>query len=164
MSEKPAEAFHRLVDALDYPMFIATAAASGQRAGCLVGFATQASIDPPRMLILISKANRTSEVADGADSLALHFLDRADRELALLFGEETGDEVDKFARCDWHEGPGAVPILDGVAGWVAGPVLGRHDLGDHVGHLIGLGDAACARPGSQLGFLDMRDASPGHPA
>lgn len=164
MNEDPAEAFHRLLDALDYPMFIATVACPGRQAGCLVGFATQASIDPPRMLVLISKANRTSEVADQSGTLALHFLDQTDRELASLFGEETGDEVDKFARCKWREGADSVPILDGVAGWVAGPVLERHDLGDHVGHLIEVSDAACTRQGDQLGFQDMRDASPGHPA
>ncbi|MGH8996566.1 MAG: flavin reductase family protein [Acidimicrobiales bacterium] len=164
MIDDPAGAFHRLVGALDYPMFIATAAARGRRAGCLVGFATQASIEPPRMLVLISKGNRTSKVADDADALALHFLDRADRNLASLFGEETGDEVDKFAHCDWHEGPGSVPILERVAGWVAGPVLARHDLGDHVAHPIEVGEAACARPGHQLGFQHLRGTSPGHPA
>jgi hypothetical protein len=29
----------------------------------------------------------------------------ADGELAELFGGETGDEVDKFDRCEWRPGP-----------------------------------------------------------
>src|ERR1700722_1729493 len=98
------DAFHSLVSDLNYPMYIVTAAADGERAGCLVGFATQASIDPPRMLVLLSKANRTFQVALASDTLAVHFLSRANQGLAAVFGEETGDDVDKFAGCQWREG------------------------------------------------------------
>ena len=51
--------FQRLVAQLDYPMFIATVPAGGDRAGCLIGFATQCSIHPPRFLAGISDKNRT---------------------------------------------------------------------------------------------------------
>lgn len=44
------QTFQRLVAQLDYPPFIATVAAEGERAGCLIGFATQCSIHPPRFL------------------------------------------------------------------------------------------------------------------
>ena len=42
------EHFQALVAGLDYPMYVVTVAADGDRAGCLVVFATKASIDPPR--------------------------------------------------------------------------------------------------------------------
>ena len=60
------QTFQRLVAQLDYPMFIATVAAGGERAGCLIGFATQCSIHPPRFLAGISDKNRTYRVAQGA--------------------------------------------------------------------------------------------------
>jgi len=44
----PWDGFHDLAADLDYPMLIVTAAADGERAGCLVGFAAQCSIDPLR--------------------------------------------------------------------------------------------------------------------
>ncbi len=44
------DAFQTLVADIDYPMFIVTTAADGERAGCLIGFLTQASIKPPRLL------------------------------------------------------------------------------------------------------------------
>ena len=47
----PPESFGALTSALDYPMFIVTVAPDGGRAGCLVGFATQCSIDPVRFLV-----------------------------------------------------------------------------------------------------------------
>ena len=89
----PEEAFHALVAGVEYPMFIVTTAAGDERAGCLVGFATQGSIDPPRLVVMLSKANRTYEVAQRAQELVVHFLHERNRGLAALFGEETGDEL-----------------------------------------------------------------------
>jgi hypothetical protein len=44
---------------LDHPMVVVTTRAGNERAGCLVGFATQVSIGPPRFLVGLSKRNRT---------------------------------------------------------------------------------------------------------
>lgn len=160
----PEGPLHELVSAIEYPMVIVTAATESERSGCLVGFSTQASISPPRFLALISKANHTSAVAARSPSLVVHFLRRDNHDLASLFGEETGDETDKFSRCEWRPGPDAIPVLAGVAGWVAGPVQGRFDFGDHVGHLIEVTEARAERTGPQLGAHDVRDLEPGHPA
>jgi flavin reductase (DIM6/NTAB) family NADH-FMN oxidoreductase RutF len=158
------DAFRELVSSIEHPMLIVTAATDSERAGCLIGFSTQASMHPPRFLVLISKKNHTMGVAARAPTLVVHFLREDNDDLAALFGEETGDEVDKFARCRWHPGPGGVPVLSGVAGWIAGPVLGRFDMGDHVGHLIDLGEAHVGALGPQLGSQEVRDLDPGHPA
>jgi len=53
------EAFEALVGDLEYPMFVVTARADGEPLGCLVGFATQTSIDPPRFAVCLSHRNRT---------------------------------------------------------------------------------------------------------
>jgi flavin reductase (DIM6/NTAB) family NADH-FMN oxidoreductase RutF len=158
------DAFHSLVSDLNYPMFIVTAAADGERAGCLVGFATQASIDPPRLLVLLSKSNRTFQVALSSHALAVHFLSRANQGLAALFGEETGDDVDKFAGCQWREGPDGLPLLSGTRGWVVGTIIDRFDAGDHVPHLLTVMSAELDRPGEQLDFQTVRGLHPGHPA
>ena len=98
--------FTSLVGELDYPMFIVTTVAGdGERSGCLIGFATQISIDPPRFLVGLSEKNHTYRVAQRAEHVAVHFVPADGEEIAELFGSETGDEVDKFARCAWHEGP-----------------------------------------------------------
>jgi flavin reductase (DIM6/NTAB) family NADH-FMN oxidoreductase RutF len=160
------EAFHILASWIDYPMFIVTTAAGGKRAGCLVGFVTQASMKPSRMLVLISKVNFTFRVAKQADVLVVHFLSADDMDLARLFGEQTSDEVDKFQLCEWDEGPSGVPLLRYVNGWVAGRVLQRFDCGDHVAHLIDPIDSQTRPSGGQpqLSFQQVRDLNPGHPA
>ncbi|MBV9659848.1 MAG: flavin reductase [Acidimicrobiales bacterium] len=157
------ESFDRLVSDLDYPMFIVTVAARGERAGCLVGFVTQASIDPPRLLVMLSKANRTYDLAQVADSLAVHFLHEGNDDLARLFGEETGDDTDKFAACEWHE-ESSGPALVGTRGWVGGTVLYRLDSGDHVAHLLAVDAAFIDVPGAPLAFQNVRDLEPGHPS
>jgi flavin reductase (DIM6/NTAB) family NADH-FMN oxidoreductase RutF len=158
------DAFHELVSGTDYPMFIVTATDGRKRAGCLVGFVTQASMCPSRLIVMLSKANRTYQVAQDAQRLVVHFLHRDNHHLANLFGEQTGDEVDKFAICDWQEGPAGEALLPGTRGWVSGTILARHDAGDHVAHLIDVTDAHTDRPGPQLAFQTVIDMQPGHPA
>lgn len=156
--------FDRISSNLEYPMLVVTAAAHGERSGCLVGFSTQASLHPERFLVLLSKLNKTFRVASQAEWLAVHFLDDHNHELASLFGEETGDEEDKFLQCSWSEGPGGTLILSGVRAWLSGPVLERFDMGDHVGHLLDISAAHAEDPWRQLGFQEVRGLSPGHPA
>ena len=156
--------FQRLVARLDYPMFVLTARSAsgdGERSGCLIGFASQCSIDPPRFAVWVSEKNHTFSVAKASSHLGVHALSAEQRDLAELFGGETGDEVDKFARCSWHDGPEGVPVLDEVAGWFVGRVLERLDTGDHLGFLLEP-VAAEVTDVPNLTFQDVKDLDPGH--
>ena len=155
-----AEVFHGLVASLEYPMAIVTCPGSG----CLVGFTTQCSIDPPRYLVCISKVNHTHEHALRSQVLAVHLLDEADRDLAEVFGELTGEVVDKLALVGWHAGPEGVPVLDDAAAWFAGRVLATCDLGDHTGFVLEPIDGEKRRWIRQLGFQMVKGMDPGHPA
>ncbi len=159
----PEQELHRLVAELDYPMLIVTAAGDGERSGCLVGFATQCSVHPPRFWVCISKANRTWAVAISAEALVVHVPSERERGLAELFGEETGDEVDKFSRAAWRPGPdGVTPVLSGCARWFAGRVLERVDTGDHTSFLVEPFAASSGGDGGQLGFQAAKGMDPGH--
>ncbi|MFD6857145.1 flavin reductase family protein [Rhodococcus sp. NPDC060090] len=159
------EGFSAIVSKLDYPMFVVTARAMNERSGCLVGFATQTAIDPPRFLVGLSDKNRTFRVAGAAEHLAVHVVDRSNLELAALFGEKTGDEVDKFAQCAWSEGPHGLPILDEAAAWFTGAIIGRAELGDHIGFLLepDLGELRVDLD-DLVTFQNVRDLDPGHGA
>ncbi|WP_329274784.1 flavin reductase family protein [Streptomyces sp. NBC_00691] len=154
-------------DAFDGPMYVVTVASGGQRAGCLVGFASQCSIDPPRFAVWLSVANHTYRVACTAEHLTVHLLHRDDRALAELFGEETGDRVDKFATIDWRPGVGDSPVLDELRTWFTGRIEGRIEGGDHVGFLLAPVDVcppAAGPPPVLLRYRELRDLDPGHPA
>jgi flavin reductase (DIM6/NTAB) family NADH-FMN oxidoreductase RutF len=158
------QTFQRLVAQLDYPMFITTVAAAGERAGCLVGFATQCSIHPPRFLAGISDKNRTFRVAQGAESMAVHLVPEHATQLAELFGGETGDEVNKFERCAWRPGPGDVPLLDDCPNRFVGRIIERVDFGDHVGIVLDPFYADEDEASGQLGFHRAKRIDPGHEA
>ena len=159
------DGFHAVTALLDYPMLVVTTAAGGERSGCLVGFATQVSISPARFLVALSDKNRTYRVAQRSPALAVHLLGREQEELARLFGEETGDDVDKFARCAWHEGPDGAPVLDDAPACFGGPVRDRVTFGDHVGFVVEPVWSEARRADARLlGFAQARQLDPGHEA
>ena len=95
--------------------------------------------------------------------LGVHCVPADASALAELFGGETGDEDDKFARCDWHDGPEGVPILDACVNWFVGRVLHRIAAGDHDLFLL---EPVAAGAGEQDDFTFHRAKriEPGHEA
>lgn len=164
-NESHLVSFETVTKLLDYPMFVVTAAADGTQGGCLVGFATQVSINPGLFLVALSNKNRTYRLATSASHLVVHVLGPQHKELATLFGQHSGDEMDKIAHCSWKAGPGGAPILDGVAAWFGGRILERVPMGDHVGMLLEAGVGEVLLPESDLLTLGgVSDLEPGHGA
>jgi flavin reductase (DIM6/NTAB) family NADH-FMN oxidoreductase RutF len=159
-----AATFHALVGGLEYPMFIVTARAGDEPLGCLVGFATQTSIDPPRFAVCLSHNNRTYRRGRDAELLGVHCVPEHAAALAELFGGETADEVDKFARCSWHDGPGGVPILDDCPNWFVGRVLWRSEAGDHDAFLLEPVAAQNATAEEEFTFHRAKRIEAGHEA
>ena len=153
----------RLQEQADPAMYVVTAAAAdGEVAGCLAGFGSQVSIEPERCLICISKQNHTFGVAERAETLVVHVPPASAKQLAVLFGHETGDEVDKLAQVAWSPGPGGAPVLADCPTWIGGRVVERIDLGDHVGFLLDVQEGAVDVDASPLRFGQVQDVEPGH--
>jgi flavin reductase (DIM6/NTAB) family NADH-FMN oxidoreductase RutF len=161
----PTPSFDDLVAALDSAMVVVTVAADGERDGCLVGFHSQASIDPPTYAVWLSTANRTTALADRARHLAVHLLSRDQHDLAALFGGETGDEVDKLARVPWSAGPDGVPLLDPCPYRFVGTVVDRLDAGgDHRCVLLRPQEVHLGAEVAPLRLSQVGDIDAGHPA
>lgn len=157
--------FNDFAELLDYSMFVVTARAHDVMGGCLVGFATQASINPPTFLVGLSAPNHTLSVARETSHLGVHVVGRENIELARLFGGQTSHSIDKFDRCAWHLGPAGVPILDAADAWFVGKIIERFDMGDHIGHLLKPTDAhITGRPGTPVSYHDVKNLTPGHQA
>ena len=156
-------AFNAIVGNLEYPMFIVTARVGDERLGCLVGFTTQTSIAPPRFAVGLSYENRTHLRGRDSAALAVHGVPADAEDLAELFGGETADEIDKFARCAWHDGPEGLPILDRCERWFVGRVVQRVGAGDHELFLLDP-IAASAGRGDDFSFHRAKRIEPGHPA
>lgn len=163
MNEDVKGAFEELAAHLDYPMYVVTAASGGVRAGCLVGFGSQCSIDPPRFMAFVSNKNHTHRVALEAEALAVHVVPEDGEDLARLFGEQTGDEIDKFERCEWTPGPGGVPLLTRCGDRFVGTIVERRPVGDHTAFLLEAVDVH-AGGGSFFPFRKAQEFDPGHEA
>lgn len=159
------DAFDRIMQAVDSRMAIVTAAAEPERAGCLVGFHAQSSIEPRRYSVWLSKANHTYRVALRSTHLGVHFLATDDMPLAERFGTLTGDDTDKFAGLAVRSGEGDVPLLDRCPNWV---LLRRTALLDEGGdHVCVAGEIVSAGSGGDFEPLRLSHVShlvPGHSA
>jgi flavin reductase (DIM6/NTAB) family NADH-FMN oxidoreductase RutF len=144
---------------------VTTRVRTGEPYGLTCSSLASVTLDPPTLLVCISKANRTIRTAQRATSLVVHYLGTGDEPLARLFGETTGDDEDKFDQCTWTERPDGTVVLDGCRGWVAGEVVSRTDVGDHVAVALRVTAAEARDPeAGQLGFQRVKDFDPGHPA
>jgi len=158
-------AFDDISATLTTPMVVVTTRAGDEADGCLVGFATQCSIHPPRYLVCLSVANRTYELAQRASTLVVHMLHDtpSDHALASWFGEHTARDTDKLARCDWKPGPDGVPVIEGCD-WFAGPVVLRCEAGDHVAYVIDVTDGDARRADEPWLLLNqVQDLDAGNP-
>jgi flavin reductase (DIM6/NTAB) family NADH-FMN oxidoreductase RutF len=156
----------RVASTLDPAMVIVTAVAGERKGGCLVGFHTQVSIDPPLMLVCISRKNHTHEVAEDASVLAVHVVAEKRHGIAELFGGETDDEVNKFERCGWTEGPQGVPLLDDCPVRFVGRILQTARFGDHTGFLLApvSGEDSPDSEETPLRLEAAEEIDPGHEA
>lgn len=154
-------AFDDLAGFVDPAMVIVTANDGDADAGCLVGFHSQTSISPRRWGVWISRANQTHDVVMRAGRVGIHFLSADDRELAEVFGGETGEEVDKFASDDVVRRLG-VPMLAACRAWMVGDVVGRHADGDHTCVVVAPTSAGERVPDRPLRLADVDDIEPGH--
>ncbi|HEX5365801.1 MAG TPA: flavin reductase family protein [Acidimicrobiales bacterium] len=159
------DAFDAIVGSLDSAMAVVTTAVAGERAGCLVGFHTQSSIEPRRYSVWLSKANHTYRVGLRATHLGVHLLTAADTALAERFGTLSGDDTDKFAGLAVTTGPGDVPLLDDLPHRL---VVRRTVLVDEGGdHVCVVGEpveVASTGPFTPLRLAAVAHLRPGHEA
>ena len=154
-----------LMGSVDSPLIVVTTSAQGERAGCLVGFHSQASIDPEHYCFWLSKANHTYRVALRSERFAVHFPTTADSELARFFGSRSGSETDKFAGLDFTISEDGVPLLADLPNrLIVERITMLDDGSDHV-----CLTARVLATEAEGGFASLRssqlgDLSPGHSA
>lgn len=159
------DAFDTIAASLDPAMVVVTSAHDGERAGCLVGFHAQSSIEPHRYCVWLSKANHTGRIVPRATTLAVHYLDETQRDLAEHFGTLSGDDVDKFAGLDWTAGSNGVPLLGAVPRRiVARRIAVLDEGGDHLCVVTEPVDATAPGPFTPLRLSGVDDLTPGHEA
>jgi len=123
------------LDNLARDVYIATVAHDGERAGQVITWVTHASLVPEKrnVIAVFSKFHHTYKTLSAEGTFALNLPTEAQKDLAVLFGLYSGNDLDKFedprVRCTTVQG---VPLLSDTAGYAILKVLSEVDLGDRI--------------------------------
>ena len=152
-----------LMGSVDSSLIVVTTSAEGERAGCLIGFHSQASISPQRYCFWLSKANHTYRVGLRSDHFAVHFLTTADHGLARHFGSRSGSEADKFTGLDLTVTEDGVPLLADLPNRLLVERIAMLDDGsDHVCLTARVASVEVAGVFTALRQSQLGDLTPGH--
>lgn len=84
---------------MSYGLYVVSAEAEGERAGCLINTAVQVTAEPPRISVAVNKENVTAGVIARAGAFAVTVVDKtADMPYIGNFGFRTSAGYDKFEK------------------------------------------------------------------
>jgi flavin reductase (DIM6/NTAB) family NADH-FMN oxidoreductase RutF len=143
---------------LDPELWLATAAAGGQRGGLVATFVCQASIvtDLPRVLLGVARQHRTWELVEASNAFALHLLGERHLDWVWRFGLQSAREADKFEGLTVQTGATGSPVLEGALAWLDCRVEARLDTGDRTVYLAEVVTAGVNRPEPPLTLKRLR--------
>jgi flavin reductase (DIM6/NTAB) family NADH-FMN oxidoreductase RutF len=108
---------------------ITTCAENGHRIGVTANSFTSLSLDPPLVLWCLSKTAPSRGAFEECSHFAVNVLAAGQHYLSRQFATPAED---KFGGVDFDEGPGGVPVIDGVLAYFVCRNVRHVDGGDHL--------------------------------
>jgi flavin reductase (DIM6/NTAB) family NADH-FMN oxidoreductase RutF len=108
---------------------ITTCAEDGRRVGVTANSFTSLSLDPPLVLWCLSKSAPSRAAFEESTHFAVNVLSAGQHYLSRQFATPSED---KFAGVSFREGPGGVPMIEGVLAHLVCRNVRQFDGGDHV--------------------------------
>jgi flavin reductase (DIM6/NTAB) family NADH-FMN oxidoreductase RutF len=134
------ETIQNALSAFTYGLYVVTVAAGDVRNAMVASWVSQASYDPPRVLVGVKKTRLTHELLEKVDRFGLMVVQKGkEGELPSLKG---GDPEEKFTGRAVETGDGGVPIFTEFLWAMELSLVDRFDAGDHT---IFLGEITDAR-------------------
>ena len=127
---------------------IVTAEHEGAPAGLTANSFTSVSLDPPLLLVCVSKRSVSLAAIRASGGFAVNILEESQRDLSNRFARPTED---RYEGVEWRRGPSGSPILNGVCGWFDCRLREEVSAGDHV-ILLGRVEAFDHVGGAPLGY------------
>lgn len=108
----------------------------GDGAGGMHGFTanwlTQASFEPPMVVMAVEMDSRSIALLRAVPSFAVNVLETGRRELAGTLGRRSKNVPQKTQGIGWHVGATGCPVLDDALGYLECEAQIVGDCGDHV--------------------------------
>ncbi len=129
---------------MSYGLYVVSAEADGQRAGCVINTATQVTAEPPRIMVAVHKDNVTTDVIERAGAFTVTAIDKtADMPYIGNFGFRTSANFDKFEKYGCEISAVGSPYSpEHACALFACRVVKTVDVGTH---LLFIGDVVDAR-------------------
>ncbi len=116
-----------------YGLFAVTATQQGEVSAMTANWLSQASFEPPMVMLAVEADSQSRRVIEASGVFALNVLASGQRELAGQLGRASARKPDKLAGIAWRPGPTTgAPLLDDALAWLECRVLGSLPAGDHV--------------------------------
>ena len=127
------EAKKKLLRMIPHALYILTCNTDGKTAASTISWVTQASFQPPLIVLGLKKESHTFEMVKRANSFALNFPGVSQKDIAQKFFKHITAEENHLAGEPYLESPLLKhPIFSHMAGFLECRVLDLVDRGDHV--------------------------------
>lgn len=129
---------------MSYGLYVVSAEADGQKAGCVINTATQVTAEPARLMVAVHKDNVTTGVIERAGAFTVTAIDMtADMPYIGNFGFRTSANYDKFEKYGCETSAVGSPYSpEHACALFACKVVQTVDVGTH---LLFIGDVVDAR-------------------
>jgi flavin reductase (DIM6/NTAB) family NADH-FMN oxidoreductase RutF len=151
MDEKAKKQTLRMIP---YGLYVLTAATEAGANAATVSWLSQASFEPPRIVVGLRKESGIYERVQEAGTFAVNVLGSGQKEVASTFFRHVEPEGDSLGGHTFHTGASGAAILDGVPAFLECRVTEVLEAGDHT---LFLADVIEAGVQNELAALDLKE-------
>ena len=127
----PAARKHALRQ-ITYGLYVLTAAHDDQVAAGTVNWLSQASFEPPLVMVAVKRGSRLHDLIEAAGGFAVNILAAGHKDLAAAFFRPTQVEGDRINGQPFEPGPRTgAPLLLAAPAWFEAQVRDKVTGGDH---------------------------------
>lgn len=148
---------------ITYGLYLAAVEYEGERCGCIINTASQATDTPCRILVTMQKRNHTTELVMRKKSMTVSALAiSCPTEVIRHFGFQSGRDTDKFADTAYRtDGEGNPYIAEHVTAYYSCRVMQSIDLDTHMLFICDVEEAENLSAEAALTYGDYRAAKNG---
>jgi flavin reductase (DIM6/NTAB) family NADH-FMN oxidoreductase RutF len=134
-----------------YGLYAVMAKHGDQVSGMTVNWITQASFEPPMLVVAVELDSHSRTVIEASGAFSVNIFESGQRELAGMLGRSLARKPEKLDGLAWSPGPTTgSPLLEAGLGWVECSVRGSLMAGDHILILAEVVDVGLNREGTPL--------------
>ncbi|MCE5336115.1 MAG: flavin reductase family protein [Desulfobacteraceae bacterium] len=145
---------YKVFQNLSYGLYILTSAEGEKKNGQIINTAVQVTSDPPRVSVIVNKANLTHDIILRSNIFGLSVLD-AETPMTFigLFGFRSGRDIDKLAKANFKTGFTGCPlVLDHALSVLEAELIDHVSLGTHSIFIGTVVNTEVLREGSPLTY------------